>query len=43
MAKHETEGPATSLVFSIDQGICWHDIPLEEAIDVGNIRRATPG
>lgn len=40
VAKHETEGPADSLLFSIDQGTCWHEIGLEEAIDVGNIRRA---
>ena len=38
--KHETEGPADSVLFSIDQGTCWHEIGLEEAIDVGNIRRA---
>ncbi|KAK9845742.1 hypothetical protein WJX81_001203 [Elliptochloris bilobata] len=38
MTKHETEGPADSLLFSIDQGTCWHEIGLEEAIDVGNIR-----
>ena len=40
VAKHETEGPADSLLFSIDQGTCWHEIGLEEAIDVGNIRHA---
>ncbi len=40
MAKHETEGPADTLLFSIDQGTCWHEVGLEEAIDVGNIRRA---
>jgi hypothetical protein len=42
MAKHETEGPADTLLFSIDQGTCWHEVGLEEAIDVGNIRRARP-
>ena len=40
VTKHETEGPADSVLFSIDQGTCWHEIGLEEAIDVGNIRRA---
>lgn len=40
VTKHETEGPAESVLFSIDQGTCWHEVGLEEAIDVGNIRRA---
>ncbi|BDA42979.1 Vacuolar protein sorting/targeting protein 10 [Coccomyxa sp. Obi] len=38
MASHETEGPADSLQFSLDQGACWHTIHLSEAIDIQNIR-----
>ena len=38
MAPHETEGPADSLQFSLDQGACWHTIHLSEAIDIQNIR-----
>lgn len=38
LANHETEGPADSLKFSLDQGACWHNILLEEAIDIQNIR-----
>lgn len=38
MASHETEGPAESLQFSLDQGACWHTIHLSEAIDIQNIR-----
>lgn len=38
LASHETEGPADSLKFSLDQGACWHNIRLDEAIDIQNIR-----
>ena len=38
LANHETEGPADTLKFSLDQGACWHNILLEEAIDIQNIR-----
>ena len=38
LASHETEGPTDSLKFSLDQGACWHNIRLEEAIDIQNIR-----
>ena len=40
LASHETEGPAERLQFSLDQGACWHNILLAEAIDIQNIRRA---
>jgi hypothetical protein len=40
LASHETEGPADSLTFSLDQGACWHTIRLQEAIDIQNIRCA---
>jgi len=38
MARHEVDGPAESLSFSSDQGACWHEVRLAEAIDVQNIR-----
>ena len=38
LASHETEGPAERLQFSLDQGACWHNILLAEAIDIQNIR-----
>ena len=38
MASHETEGPTDTLKFSLDQGACWHNIRLKEAIDIQNIR-----
>ena len=38
LASHETEGPTDRLQFSLDQGACWHNIMLAEAIDIQNIR-----
>jgi sortilin len=38
MARHEVDGPAESISFSSDQGACWHEVHLAEAIDVQNIR-----
>lgn len=38
MSKHETTGPTDIISFSLDEGLCWHNITLSEAIDVQNIR-----
>ena len=32
------QGPTKEVHFSLDEGQCWHSIPLSEAIDVENIR-----
>lgn len=38
LAPHRGEQPATHIKFSIDEGRCWHNISLAEAIDIENIR-----
>ena len=38
IAPHRGQFPATEVRFSIDEGACWHNVPLAEAIDVENIR-----
>lgn len=42
MAAHRSEGPTNKVLFSIDQGACFHTVNLPEAILVDNIRTA-PG
>ena len=36
------QGPTDKVAFSLDEGQCWHDIQLAEAIDVDNIRYTAP-
>lgn len=38
MAKHRSEGPASEVQFSLDQGACFHTIKLSKALLVENIR-----
>ena len=38
LAPHRGQQPASQVMFSIDEGLCWHTIPLAEAIDIDNIR-----
>ena len=38
LAQHKTEGPTNRLLFSPDDGACWHSVELSEAITIDNIR-----
>lgn len=38
MARHQTQGPTDHILFSMDEGLCWHRVNLSEAIDIINIR-----
>ena len=38
MSPHKSEGPSDTVLFSLDQGACWHKVVLPEAITVDNIR-----
>lgn len=42
MASHRSEGPTKEVLFSVDQGECFHTVNLPEAILVDNIQTA-PG
>ena len=38
MAPHQSEEPTDQVLFSQDEGACWHTIQLDEAIDVIGIK-----
>lgn len=38
MAQHRSEGPTSEIMFSLDQGACFHKVTLPEAMLVENIR-----
>jgi hypothetical protein len=38
MAKHELNGAADEVRFTLDYGRCWYSVPLETALHVENIR-----
>ena len=38
MAPHQSEEPTDKVMFSQDEGACWHTIQLGEAIDVIGIK-----
>ena len=38
MAQHQTHGPTSQVHFSMDEGLCWHSVDLEETIDVIGIK-----
>ena len=40
MAAHQSEDPTDKVMFSQDEGACWHTIQLGEAIDVIGIKCA---
>lgn len=38
LAPHRSEGPTDRLLFSPDQGACWHRVALPEPLLVDNVR-----
>ena len=41
MALHMSDGPTDKVFFSVDEGMCWNSVALENAIHVQNIRHRT--
>ena len=41
-ARHKSDGSTDKVLLSADQGACWAEVALPEAMYIENIRRATP-